>query len=218
MLIDVTLDISILVRFTFKEADSDGKPTHDDDDDDLSFSLRSEMNFAQASESISSRKPLIGESRARQNRGEQGTIALSGEDKTVVLSSLSSSASSGAENFSKPKGDDNTNLFQSKSVLKDSKEWYYGSINRLESEGILDKCPENSFLVRTSSVPGCYALSRCTVSTKVFIHYVITPVTDGYSVQNACPPDSTVYQTLGDLVANTPVLTGYTPAGKFRPS
>jgi len=98
-------------------------------------------------------------------------------------------------------------------ILKDSKKWYYGSIIRQEAEALLAKCPENVFLVRTSSIPGYYALSCFNASTKAIIHYAVVPVLGGYCIQGL---DDKVYQTLSDLIAKSQVVAGYKPVGNFK--
>eukprot|EP01114_Cavostelium_apophysatum_P009152 TRINITY_DN2222_c0_g1_i1.p1 TRINITY_DN2222_c0_g1~~TRINITY_DN2222_c0_g1_i1.p1 ORF type:complete len:799 (-),score=216.79 TRINITY_DN2222_c0_g1_i1:869-2980(-) len=95
-----------------------------------------------------------------------------------------------------------------------SKDWYLGSISRVDAEKLLLSCGGDVFLVRTSSVEGCYALSKYFTSTKSFIHFIIAPTKGGYGLKD-CGDDTKSYESLDDLIANSPVTNGFTSVGKF---
>lgn len=62
--------------------------------------------------------------------------------------------------------------------------WFFGSINRGDSEDLLRSCGHNSFLIRESSIKGCYACSLYSTSTQDFVHTLIVPSqTGGYCFQ-----------------------------------
>jgi Ankyrin repeats (3 copies)/SH2 domain len=115
--------------------------------------------------------------------------------------------------------------------------WYFPGISRQEAEVMISAQPEKSFLVRDSSVEGCYALSlgdpkswshllivavmqnitqwdeaqQCEVITEVrFTGYQIDPSQNiGLSV------DCSLYPTVAELINTTPELKSYTAMGKL---
>jgi len=95
-----------------------------------------------------------------------------------------------------------------------SKDWYYGDISRPDAEKILISCGTMCFLVRTSSVEHCYALSKFFSDTSHFIHYIIAPTPTGYGLKD-CLDDTASYATLDDLINNTPVIRGFISVGKL---
>jgi len=94
-------------------------------------------------------------------------------------------------------------------------DWYFGPLDRAQTEKILMSCDIDAFLVRNSSRDNCFAVSRYTLASKTFIHYIVEETTLGYYLHD-CPLDTTIYMTLADLVTRTPLLKGYISAGLFK--
>jgi len=94
--------------------------------------------------------------------------------------------------------------------------WFYGNISRVEAEQILIKCQKDTFLVRTSSKPGNFALSKYFHTRQSYIHFLVSPVQpSGYVLVDS--DDNGTYPTICHLLAISPECTGFSPAGKFIP-
>jgi len=83
-------------------------------------------------------------------------------------------------------------------------DWYFGDIDRKESEKILYQCSEDSFLVRKSSIKDSYAVSIYNHKKQTVSHTLIEPRPGGWGFQDS----SAVYPTLVDLVKNSPECKG----------
>ena len=95
-------------------------------------------------------------------------------------------------------------------------EWYFGPITRQEAEDILKSIGGDSFLIRTSStIPGCYVLSRWTAADETMIHYIVKPAGGGYEITD-CPTDYGKYLSLAHMVEASPTVKNYTPATKSK--
>lgn len=96
--------------------------------------------------------------------------------------------------------------------------FYFGELNRTEAESILGNCGQNVLLIRASSIPGCFALSKYQHSSGVHIylpiqisltfvdqrfgHLLIVPVeTGGFMLENS--EDTRIYNSVADLVYNS---------------
>jgi hypothetical protein len=88
--------------------------------------------------------------------------------------------------------------------------WYFGDLPRINAEQLLYAAGPFTFLVRTSSVRGCYALSLH--FQEAFIHWIVQPQGNGYVLKD-CPQDKEVYSSVEQLIANTPVLENFTASG-----
>lgn len=100
----------------------------------------------------------------------------------------------------------------SQKIQIEKSHWYYGEINRVDAESILEACGTNSFLVRTSSVPGRFALSQFDAKADKFIHFLIVPEpSGGFKIENS--DDSNVYPSMDDLIFRSPILKGFQAAG-----
>jgi len=97
--------------------------------------------------------------------------------------------------------------------------WYYGDIQRQKAEALLISCGANVVLVRNSSVPGCYALSKYDHIRQTMLHLLIKPAgagaASGYKIEDC--NDSTVYRSLVDLLARAPICKGFKFAGQIKP-
>lgn len=82
--------------------------------------------------------------------------------------------------------------------------------NKKNLEQLLYAAGPNTFLVRRSSQPGCYALSIHMQDS--FIHWILAPNGTNYFIQN-CNEDKNEYPSMIDLVAKTPILSGYYASG-----
>lgn len=96
---------------------------------------------------------------------------------------------------------------------KESTDWLFLNINRAQAETILLECNEGAFLVRSSSIQGCYALSRWKPGSNPE-HYIIAPCAEGYLIQDCL--DTNTYPTLNDLIASTFELNDYRPVGDVK--
>jgi len=94
--------------------------------------------------------------------------------------------------------------------------WYYGDIQRKDAERLLISCNQNSFMVRNSSVQGCYALSLFSYQKRTMLHLLVQPAkaTTGYQIQDS--EDNHVYTSLVDILKNSPVVKGYEMCGKIK--
>jgi len=92
--------------------------------------------------------------------------------------------------------------------------YYFGLVSREDAEGILNRCPVDSFLVRKSATNGgCFAVS--TISTKpprTFTHALVEPrsFNGGFAFQGS----SIVYKSIPDLVTKSLEIRGFRPATK----
>lgn len=109
-------------------------------------------------------------------------------------------------------------------------EWYYSTMTRQEAEDILQRCTKNTFLVRPSSQPGCFAVSLLSLEKRYFdwflsilfylflfinwnnkiyfgnreiIHSLIVPTKVGYKWENDTIAE---YPTVIDLILHSPTL------------
>lgn len=90
--------------------------------------------------------------------------------------------------------------------------WLYGNLDRASAENLLISGGNgNYFLIRASSVPNCYALSKC--SNFQVWHLVIQPASEGYVIQDS--NDKAAYPSLDLLVQETPELKGFLPIGSI---
>jgi hypothetical protein len=96
---------------------------------------------------------------------------------------------------------------------KESADWLFLSINRAQAEKSLAECKEGAFLVRSSSVPNCFALSRWKPGGQ-HEHFIIAPAEGGFIIQDS--GDFNVYPSLNDLIASTPELNDFRPLGDVR--
>jgi hypothetical protein len=70
--------------------------------------------------------------------------------------------------------------------------WYVGPMPREKAEAALMQCAYNSFLVRNSSIPGCYALTKYVPLTKAFQHLLIVHENTKYYIKDSF--DTAVYK------------------------
>jgi hypothetical protein len=87
-------------------------------------------------------------------------------------------------------------------------DYYFGNLSRADAETMLLHSKSKVFLVRASSNPGCYALSKFDYTAQTLLHLLVVPVGSGGYKITECP-DTNIYQTLDDLVNNSPIIAGY---------
>jgi len=88
--------------------------------------------------------------------------------------------------------------------------YFVGEMSRSKAEALLVSCGFDSFLVRTSSVQGCLALSKYEQSTGKFNHVLISNDGSKYSLQDSI--DSVIYRSLNELVEKSPECTNFKAA------
>jgi len=93
-------------------------------------------------------------------------------------------------------------------------EWYFETMQRIEAENLLTSFTSNCFLIRPSSTPGSFAVSKFDYGTQKLGHWVVAPSNGGFVIKDS--PDKNVYPTLVDLVHNTPELSTYRPVGELK--
>jgi len=94
----------------------------------------------------------------------------------------------------------------------ESNDWYYNT-SRENAENILKSCKQaNVFLVRPSSVPGKYTISRYQpfAQKEVMVHLLVN--SKPWQIENA-EGDRAVYSSLDELLSKTPVLETFKSAG-----
>jgi hypothetical protein len=75
---------------------------------------------------------------------------------------------------------------------------------------------DNVFLLRPSATtPDCIALSLVNSDAQLLYHFLITPVFDGYQLQD-CPADDTIYPSIHELVLATPLLRDCNAMGSIK--
>eukprot|EP01119_Soliformovum_irregulare_P002844 TRINITY_DN1309_c1_g1_i1.p1 TRINITY_DN1309_c1_g1~~TRINITY_DN1309_c1_g1_i1.p1 ORF type:complete len:1067 (-),score=334.98 TRINITY_DN1309_c1_g1_i1:55-3186(-) len=92
--------------------------------------------------------------------------------------------------------------------------WFFESMDRVTAQDSLKSTGNPSFLIRTSSVPGCYALSKWSPIDGFIHHIVARNNSHRWFIEDA--PDSFDYETLEELVLNSQVLRGFTPVGALQ--
>ena len=102
------------------------------------------------------------------------------------------------------------------SVQLDSR-WFCGSLSREATETILLKCKERVFLVRESSQAGAFSLSKYdpfypTPSDR-FGHLLIGRDPKWHLKSSR---DANFYNTIDELIKNTPILEGFIPIGDAK--
>lgn len=90
--------------------------------------------------------------------------------------------------------------------------WYFGPISRDQAVSLLQRCNVNSFLVRDSSVEGCYACSMWEVNKREITHSLIMPSGNGYQFDDQ--PEYGVHPDVISLVQNSKVLSVFVPVRK----
>eukprot|EP01119_Soliformovum_irregulare_P018183 TRINITY_DN5523_c0_g1_i6.p1 TRINITY_DN5523_c0_g1~~TRINITY_DN5523_c0_g1_i6.p1 ORF type:complete len:459 (-),score=102.90 TRINITY_DN5523_c0_g1_i6:151-1527(-) len=98
-----------------------------------------------------------------------------------------------------------------------SNDWFFGKMDRSKTQEMLQSSGHKTFLIRESSIAGCYALSMYNVDRDGFIHFVIEKTPDSRYWIRDCPLDDRNYQNLSQLVAMTPTLQGYIPLRRVLP-
>jgi len=84
---------------------------------------------------------------------------------------------------------------------------YHGQITREASEILVTNFGGNCYLLRASSVRGCFAMTLFRQNEKEITHYLIYPRTNGgYSIQDC--DDTGTYPNLTDLLAKSTILKG----------
>lgn len=85
---------------------------------------------------------------------------------------------------------------------------YHGSISKEIAEKLVNQSQVNCYLLRTSDVRGCFILTYW--NKKEVVHSLISPKSSGgYSLQDC--EDIKVYNTIQQLIQNTPILKGFIP-------
>jgi len=97
-----------------------------------------------------------------------------------------------------------------KKVLKRD-DYFFGNLSRTDAEAMLLSSKSKVFLIRPSSTPACFALSKFDYSTQTLLHLLVVPVASGgYKISDV--PDPNVYITLDDLVNKSPMIAGFNAA------
>lgn len=122
--------------------------------------------------------------------------------KPITISRKNSVLSSDTKPYSK--------ISEVSRPLSEDSGWYFSNLPRINAEQLLMAAGPSTFLLRNSSIQGCYALSLYTRSG--FIHWMITPRENGVGLQD-CEEDKNVYPNVYDLVAKTPILENFTASG-----
>eukprot|EP01114_Cavostelium_apophysatum_P014399 TRINITY_DN372_c0_g1_i4.p1 TRINITY_DN372_c0_g1~~TRINITY_DN372_c0_g1_i4.p1 ORF type:complete len:1204 (+),score=322.86 TRINITY_DN372_c0_g1_i4:63-3614(+) len=97
-------------------------------------------------------------------------------------------------------------------------DWFYGDIQRKEAEKLLISCNASVFLVRNSSVQGSFALSLFNYNRRTMLHLLIQPMLgmpSKFQLQDS--DDKTPYDSLVDLIKNSPVVSDFEMVGKVKP-
>jgi len=90
---------------------------------------------------------------------------------------------------------------------------YHGNLAREIAENLVSSFGGNTFLLRDSSVRGCFAMTLYSDAEKEITHYLVYPRTSGgYSIQDC--DDTNTYPNLQDLTTKSPVLKGSKPVPK----
>jgi len=90
-------------------------------------------------------------------------------------------------------------------------DYFFGNLSRTDAEAMLLSSKARVFLLRTSSTPACFALSKFDYTSQTLLHLLVVPVgSGGYKITDV--PDSTVYPTLDDLVNKSPMISGFDAA------
>eukprot|EP01119_Soliformovum_irregulare_P006204 TRINITY_DN1800_c0_g3_i1.p1 TRINITY_DN1800_c0_g3~~TRINITY_DN1800_c0_g3_i1.p1 ORF type:complete len:1273 (-),score=487.08 TRINITY_DN1800_c0_g3_i1:23-3841(-) len=94
--------------------------------------------------------------------------------------------------------------------------WYYEDINRADTERLLSSSGQNALLIRTSSVPGNFALSRYDASSETFSHQLIAQAPGGFRIEDS-PNDNSIYPSIQAVVSTSPDCSGFIPMGLLIP-
>jgi SH2 domain len=86
--------------------------------------------------------------------------------------------------------------------------WFF-SVNRTTAEAQLAAMGADSFLVRPSSVPHCFALSKFNQQSQTHQHFLISIAGDGSVRLQDSQKDHEVYQSLPELVQRSMELAGF---------
>jgi len=178
-----------------------------------------EQARAEAKEKLEAAQRRHNEERVLKSQNSFSSI---GKPESYILSpskSNSNSKQSSASSFGSfdkkdtyvaKEDDDNNNNLYSEAY------WYYGDIQRKEAERLLISCNQNSYMVRNSSIPHCFALSIFSYSKRTMLHLLVQPskTEKGYQIQDS--EDSQVYPTLVDILKSSPVVKGYEMCGKLK--
>jgi hypothetical protein len=80
----------------------------------------------------------------------------------------------------------------------DETEHYFADLSRNDAERVLSGSVD-AFLVRASSIDGCFALSKYAAQKKAFIHWVIAPTDGGYYLKGKCAMDVLLHPSHSSL-------------------
>lgn len=92
--------------------------------------------------------------------------------------------------------------------------YYFGTLTRAEAEQWLSGSGQSVLLVRESSVPGHFALSRFDSLQRIFGHELIAPVSGGFVIKDS-PYDKAVYASVDELIRLSPECAPFAPLGRF---